>query len=210
MASRDGIEQGNRRLHPGCTLEQLFQRAGTARGAARRQVPGGEHLEQLVRIHAVGLAQAADLVGEAGFERVPRVVRLPEHFRGFEVGAHEPSGLAGVERRQHVAAGTIELADHRAVAQRVSLHAYAEVLARALARAFLQGGNQQLARGAGKNGAADGDDRRPFLASERATEALAGVHQRTGVHAHQHYVGIAQAAELAAVPKHAYFHSAQG
>src|SRR5579871_4516971 len=100
---------------------QILRQTGTAKGEPRLKVSGGdvelsilaEDFHDLVRIHIEGLAQVADLVREADFQRMPVIVHILDHLRGFEIGPNERRVKLGVQFRQHVSAGTVQLPDHR-------------------------------------------------------------------------------------------------
>ncbi len=84
---------------------QVLRQAVAAEGETRPQIGGGdvqlavqaEDVHHAMRIHAEGLAQRADLVGEADLQRMPGIVGVLHHLGGFELGAHQ-SRRAGRRR----------------------------------------------------------------------------------------------------------------
>src|SRR3989441_1479490 len=164
-------------------LRAVLQRADIlweARAAeceARLQVVGREvqllvateDVHHFVAVDTDALAQVADLVREADFQRVPRVVRVFHHLGDADAGADErrvdrlvegngPARVGCVVVADEGERGLAEILERRAFAEELGIHRHAEAVAVLLAGLALERRDHLLVRRPRQHGAADDDD----------------------------------------------------
>ena len=175
---------------------------------------GAEDLHRQVGVQVEGPADGADLVGEAHLEGVEAVVDVLGHLGHLHRHPEERPGQPLVEPEERLAAGLVDLPDHRlgrveevadagALAQELRVDADPEVGARALARRALQDGHEQVLAGAGQHRAAEGDGVALALGAQGGADLLgdplqvdrrqAPVGRGRGAHADQRQVAAGDA-----------------
>ena len=183
VAGQDRVQHRQVEVQAAALVAQrphVLGQAGAAEGEAGAQVDrgqvelgvGAEDVHDALAVEALGLGQAADLVGEAHLEGVPGVVGVLDHLGQLQVGLDQRRPWPRRHRGDQVADLLVDgadddlgrlvvVADGGALAQELGVHGDRD----RPAGGALQVGQQDLAGRAGQDGAADHHhDRRPLAA----------------------------------------------
>ncbi len=175
----------------------------------------GEDVHHGVTVEPKGLADRADLVGEAGFQGMEAVVGVLDHLGDGQRYTVDGAGQALVELGDSIAARLVELADHRlgrvekvmyraALAQELGVHRETEVHSCAHARGGFEAREHDLLARRRQHRGADDDGVSLLAAGQRRSDLLADLLEVAGqqapargrrrADAHQRDVGVGHGA----------------